>query len=73
MPKRFENPVTLPSAVFEGLEAVQGLRQANMADHQAVQDIAARGGYSETATWIAEHRHEYSKGVFLGFIAEEEG
>ena len=71
MPKRFENPVTIPSVVFEGLETVQGLRLANMADHKAVQDIADRVGHSETAAWIEEHQHEYSKGLFLGFIAAE--
>ena len=71
MAKRFVNPVTIPSVVFEGLETVQGLRLASMADHRAVQDIAAREGYSETATWIAEHRQEYSKGLYLGFVAAE--
>ena len=69
MAKRFENPVTVPSVVFEGLEAVQGLRKVNMADYEAVQYIAARVGHSETASWIEGHRHDYSKGLFLGFVA----
>jgi len=71
MPKRFEDPVTLPKAVFEGLEAVQGLRQANMDDHQAVQEIAALRGYVETARWIEEHQHDYSEGFYRGFAAAE--
>jgi hypothetical protein len=71
MPKRFEDPVTLPSAVFEGLEAVQGSREASMEDHRAVRDIAARMGRSETAAWVEEHRDEYREGLFRGFIAAE--
>ena len=28
-------------------------------------------GYHETALWIREHRHEYSEGLFRGFVAGE--
>ena len=71
MPKRFEDPVTLPLIVFEGLEAVQGLHQASMEDPQAVQELASRIGHAETANWIREHQHEYSEGVYRGFAAAE--
>jgi hypothetical protein len=71
MPKRFEDPVTLPSAVFAGLEAVQGLRQVSMEDHQTVQEIAATLGYFETTRWLDDHQHEYHEGLFRGFVATE--
>jgi Domain of unknown function (DUF5049) len=71
MPKRFESPVLLPLAVFEGLEAVQESGRTNMLDHRAVQDIATRIGYPEAARWIDEHVDEYSEGLFQGFVAAE--
>jgi hypothetical protein len=71
MPKRFEDPVELPSAVFEGLETVQRLREASMENDQAVRDIATRMGDLETARWLEEHRHEYHEGLFRGFVAAE--
>ena len=44
VPRRFENPVAVPTAVFDGLESVQESRETSMLDHQAVQDIADRLG-----------------------------
>ncbi len=61
----------VPPAVFEGLEAVQQLGQASMLDHQAVQTIATRIGYPEAALWVREHQHEYSEGLFRGFVADQ--
>jgi hypothetical protein len=58
VPRRFENPVAVPTAVFDGLETVQESRETSMLDHQAVQEIANRLGYPETALWVREHRHE---------------
>ncbi len=57
--------------MFEGLEAVQESEETNMLDYQAVQDIATRMGYPETALWVREHRHEYAEGMFRGFVAAE--
>ncbi len=68
MPRRFESPVAIPTAVFEGLETVQASREASMLDHLAVQEIANRLGCPETATWIREHPHEYLEGVCRGFV-----
>ncbi len=68
MPKRFESPVELPTVVFDGLETVQKSREASMLDHQAVQEIAYRLGYPETALWVREHQHEYLEGVSRGFV-----
>ncbi len=67
--KRFEDPIEVPPAVFEGLEAVQGSHETNMLDHQAVRLVASRRGYQETALWVDEHRDEYAEGVFRGFVA----
>jgi hypothetical protein len=57
--------------VFEGLGTVQESGQTNMLDYQAVRSIATRIGYPEVALWVDEHRHEYSEGVFRGFVATE--
>ncbi len=57
--------------MFEGLEAVQESEETNMLDYRAVQDIATRIGYPETALWVREHRHEYSEGIFRGFVTAE--
>ena len=71
IPKRFEDPTEVPPSVFEGLEIVQESEETNMLDYQAVQDIAIRMGYPETALWVREHRHEYSEGIFRGFLSTE--
>ena len=57
--------------MFAGLETVQESGETNMQDHQAVEVIAARLGYPETAQWAHEHPNEYSKGLFRGFVAAE--
>ena len=57
--------------MFDGLETVQELGETNMQDHQRVEVIAARLGYPEAAQWIHEHPHEYSEGLFRGFVATE--
>jgi transposase-like protein len=57
--------------VFDGLETVQESGETSMQDHQAVQEIAARLGYPETALWVREHRHEYLEGTFRGFVIAE--
>ena len=57
--------------MFEGLGAVQESGQTNMLNYQAVRSIATRIGYPEAALWVDEHRHEYSEGLFRGFVATE--
>ena len=71
MPKRFEKPVAVPTAVFDGLETVQESRETSMLDHQAVQNIANRLGYPETALWVREHQQAYLEGVSRGFVVAE--
>ena len=57
--------------MFEVLEVVQESEETNMLDYQAMQDIAIRMSYPETALWVREHQHEYSEGLFRGFVATE--
>jgi hypothetical protein len=71
VPRRFENPVEVPTAVFDRLETVQESRETSMLDHQAVQDIANRLGYPEPAFWVREHRQAYLEGVSRGFVVAE--
>ena len=71
MPRRFESPVEVPTAIFDGLETVQESRETSMLDHQAVQEIAARLGYPETAFWVREHRQAYLEGVSRGFVVAD--
>ena len=42
-----------------------------MLDHKAVQEIADRLGYTETALWVREHRHECLEGVSRGFVVAD--
>ncbi len=71
MPRRFENPIEVPTAVFDGLETVQESRETSMLDHQAVQDIAVCLDYPETASWVRENRRAYLEGVSRGFLVAE--
>jgi hypothetical protein len=71
VPRRFENPVEVPTTVFDGLETVQESRETSMLDHQTVQDIADRLGYPETATWVRDNQQAYLEGVSRGFVVEE--
>ena len=57
--------------MFEGLEVVQESEETNMQDHQAVEVVAIRMGYPQTALWVREHQHEYSEGLFRGFVTIE--
>lgn len=70
MPKRFEDPILVPTVVLDGLETVRESGETNnMTNHRAVQALAARLGYPETAEWIEDHPHDYAEGVFRGFVA----
>ena len=69
MPKRFEDPIQVPTAVFDGLETVRESGETiNMMDPQVVQAVATRLGYPETVEWIEDHPREYTEGVFRGFV-----
>jgi hypothetical protein len=51
--------------VFDGLETVQESGETNMQDHQAVEVIAARMGYPETAQWVHEHHSTNTPRVYF--------
>ncbi len=70
MPKRFEDPILVPTAVLDGLETVrESASETNLHDPSVVQAVAARLGYPETAHWIEDHPNDYTEGVFRGFVA----
>ena len=69
MPKRFEDPIRVPTAVIDGLETIRESGETNMLDSREVQAIATRLGYPEVEAWIKEHPNEYQEGMFRGFAA----
>jgi hypothetical protein len=69
MPKRFENPIRVPTAVLDGLESVRESGETNMQDSAKVQATATRLGYPEAVAWLEEHPQEYQEGIFRGFVA----
>jgi hypothetical protein len=68
MPKRFEDPIQVPTAVLDGLETVRESGVTNMQDLTKVQATATRLGYPEVVDWIEDHPHEYREGIFRGFV-----
>lgn len=65
-----DQPVLVPRAVLEGLDAVRRSGITNMLDRPAVAEIAESMGFDEAARWVRENRELYARGVFQGF---EEG
>jgi hypothetical protein len=68
MPKRFEDPIQVPTAVLDGLESVRESGETNMQDVRTVETTATRLGYPEVEAWIEDHPHEYREGIFRGFV-----
>ena len=68
MPRRLQDPVLVPTAVLDGLETIRESSDTNMQDRSEVKAMAAHLGYPETAAWIEEHPHDYTEGVFRGFV-----
>lgn len=66
-------PITVPAAVWQGLEAVRQSGATNMLDRPAVIRIAKRLNFPETARWIEGHPGQYCEGIFRGFVVESEG
>lgn len=64
-------PIPVPVKVMEGLEAARASGNANMLDRNRVIEFLEQMGFDQAATWIAENREEYSKGIFVGFSAKE--
>jgi Domain of unknown function (DUF5049) len=70
VPRRLLDPVLVPTAVLDGLETVRGSSDTNMQDLSRVKYLAARLGYPETVEWIEDHPHDYTEGVFRGFVGD---
>jgi hypothetical protein len=68
VPKRFKDPIPVPTIVLDGLETVQESGETNMQDYFVVKALAIRLGYPEAAHWIEEHPRDYAEGVFRGFV-----
>ncbi len=65
-------PITVPAAVWQGLEAVRDSGATNMFDRPAVIKIAEFLGFHETARRIEGHHGPYSEGLFKGFVDDPE-
>lgn len=66
-----KNPILVPAAVLEGLEAVRQSGYTNMCDRPRVIELAEMMGYDETAAWVRENKQSYAEGIFAGFRADE--
>lgn len=68
---RGREPVRVPEAVLEGLEAVRRHAGTDVLDIATVRYLAQERGRGALAVWVDEHPQEYARGVFDGFRAEE--
>lgn len=66
-------PITVSSAVWQGLEAVRESGLTNMLDLPEVAKIAELLGFPQTARWVEDHRGRYSEGMFRGFVVDPKG
>lgn len=64
------NPVKIPKAVWQGIEAVRLSGKTNMLDVQMVQRLAFEMEYFATVLWMQDHRELYCRGLFEGFEIE---
>ena len=67
-----DQPVRVPREVLDGIEAVRRSGRTNMFDRHAAALVAESLGSLATALWIRENREAYSRGVFRGYVIEEE-
>ena len=67
-------PVTVPRAVYDGLEATRRSGMFNMLDLSAIAGLTRQLGFDEAADWLNDHgnRTAYAQGIFRGFVPEEE-
>jgi len=66
-----KQPVSVPAAVYEGLEAVRQSGETNMFDRPRVIELAEMMGFDETAEWVRDHRSEYARLLFAGVTIDE--
>ena len=63
-------PISIPAAVWQGLESVRRSGLTNMFDRPAVIKIAEILGFHETARWIEGRHGQYAEGLFKGFVVD---
>lgn len=66
-------PVAVPAAVWQGIEAVRDAGLTNMLDRPTVIQVAEFLGFLEMARWIEAHHGPYSEGLFRGFVVDKNG
>lgn len=69
--RQSKNPVRVPRAVYEGLEAIRKSGETNMLDRPMVMRLAYEREFYELVTWLDENKKLYSEGIFRGFAVEE--
>ena len=67
-------PVTVPRAVYEGIEAARRSGMFNMLDLPAIAGLTRQLGFDEAADWLNDrgNRKTYAEGIFRGFEPEGE-
>jgi hypothetical protein len=64
--------VKAPRAVIDGIETVRQTGRTNMMDRQMVQVIANELELWQVVVWLEDHPKDYGRGLFQGFVADEE-
>ena len=67
-------PVTVPRAVYEGIDAARRAGLFNMLDLPAIAGLTRQLGFDEAADWLNDrgNRKTYAEGIFRGFEPEGE-
>ena len=66
------DPIIVPSAVWQGIDAVRRSGLTNMLDRPVVARLAKGLGYPEAARWIKDHPKEFAEGIFRNFVVEQD-
>jgi hypothetical protein len=67
------NPVAVPRAVYEGIDAARNSGMFNMLDLPAIAGLTRQLGFDEAADWLSDRRNRktYAEGIFRGFKPQE--
>ena len=66
-----QEPVRIPRAVLEELEAVGRYTRAEVLDIPSVRHVAMETHKPALVVWIDKHEQEYGRGLLDGFVAED--
>ncbi len=70
---RFDGPVLVTAAVFEGIDLACRLGSCNMFDVACVLALLEEQGQTVAATWVRTRREDYAWGLIAGFQQAEPG